>query len=541
MYKTTKAQDRLSTSSKQEENQLGPELIIGLVGAVGTELRLVFESLKYALEEVNYQCHKIKLSELLHEFDEWKGLPTTPEEKRINAHMDAGNEFRAKIGQGDALAVLALASIRKERKKANGNELFPIPRSAYILWSLKHPDEVRALRRIYGSSFLLISAYSPQQNRLQHLASKIAESHHRPQKEEYLPDAQRLINRDEAEPDKAFGQNVRETFPEADVFIDTTDPDRVNKSVQRFVELLFGNTFYTPTRSEYAMFHAWGAALRSADLARQVGAVISTDDGNIVAVGTNEVPKADGGLYWADSATNHRDFTLNEDRSYRMRKDLVADVLDRFRRKGWLSPEKSRKELDHLVEEALTEEVSPIKGAQVMNLIEFSRAVHAEMAALIDAARRGAAVEGCILHTTTFPCHYCAKHIVAAGIRRVVYIEPYPKSLALDLHGDSLVVDSPGISGKVSFEPFVGIAPRRYMDLFEMVDRRAKDGQIIAWDKCRANPRIPFLGLIHTILSEQKTIERLRKEIEKMHLAEKPKKSKKTRKVTKRTQKNIRR
>ncbi|MDN3612645.1 hypothetical protein QWZ16_23945 [Vibrio ostreicida] len=26
-----------------------------------------------------------------------------------------------------------------------------------------------------------------------------------------------------------------------------------------------------------------------------------------------------------------------------------------------------------------------------------------------------------------FPCHNCAKHIVASGIKRVVYVEPYPK------------------------------------------------------------------------------------------------------------------
>ena len=69
-----------------------------------------------------------------------------------------------------------------------------------------------------------------------------------------------------------------------------------------------------------------------------------------------------------------------------------------------------------------------------MDLIEFSRTVHAEMAAIVDAARRGVSVQDCNLYTTTFPCHECAKHIVAAGIRRVVYIEPYPKSQALSLH-----------------------------------------------------------------------------------------------------------
>jgi cytidine deaminase len=520
-------------SNGHKENQLGPELIIGLVGAVGTELGLVFESLKHSLEEVNYQCRKIKLSELLHQFDEWKELSAIElEDKRIHAHMDAGNKFRERIGRGDALVVLAIAKIREERKKHKKDERIPIPRRAFILWSLKHPDEVKTLRRIYGPSFFLVAAYSPQQNRLNNLASRIAESYHQPKRDQYLPEAQHLVNRDEAEPDKPYGQNVRETFPQADVFIDTTHPNELKESEQRFVELLFGNTFYTPTRSEYSMFHAYGAALRSADLSRQVGAVISTDDGNIIAVGTNEVPKFGGGLYWSDNTSDHRDFRLSQDTSYRRRKDLIADVFDRVLKSSRI-PRKEKEKLARLIKEALVGDASPVSGAQVMNLIEFGRAVHAEMAALIDAARRGASVKDCILYTTTFPCHNCAKHIVAAGIRRVVYIEPYPKSLALDLHSDSLVVDSPNVTDKVSFEPFVGIAPRRYIDLFEMVDKRAKNGKIVVWDKCKAGPRITLLGLIHTIAREQKAIEQLSKRVKEVFIEKSTKKSKRITKSVK--------
>jgi hypothetical protein len=60
---------------------------------------------------------------------------------------------------------------------------------------------------------------------------------------------------------------------------------------------------------------------------------------------------------------------------------------------------------------------------------------------------------------------------VAAGIERVVYVEPYPKSKALAFHDDSIA--TPGSNpadahGKVLFEPFVGIGPRRFFDLFSM-------------------------------------------------------------------------
>lgn len=63
------------------------------------------------------------------------------------------------------------------------------------------------------------------------------------------------------------------------------------------------------------------------------------------------------------------------------------------------------------------------------------------MAALLDAARRGVSVAGNQMFSTTFPCHNCARHIVGAGVREVVYREPYEKSLAGALHPDAIAVD----------------------------------------------------------------------------------------------------
>ena len=105
------------------------------------------------------------------------------------------------------------------------------------------------------------------------------------------------------------------------------------------------------------------------------------------------------------------------------------------------------------------------------DLIEFSRAVHAEMDALLSAGRTGAGTVGTRLFVTTFPCHYCARHIVSAGIDEVQYIEPYPKS-AWDLHRDSIALDPvgwipPSQGGTTTlFRPFVGVSPRLYRRAF---------------------------------------------------------------------------
>lgn len=122
-----------------------------------------------------------------------------------------------------------------------------------------------------------------------------------------------------------------------------------------------------------------------------------------------------------------------------------------------------------------------LKKTALGRLLEFSRAVHAEMDALLSAARTGATTVGTKVFVTTFPCHYCARHLVAAGVDEVQYIEPYPKSRAFDLHSDAIEQSlnkwtSPRVSasGKVLFRPFTGVAPRFFKRAF-LKDRSLKN------------------------------------------------------------------
>jgi cytidine deaminase len=131
-----------------------------------------------------------------------------------------------------------------------------------------------------------------------------------------------------------------------------------------------------------------------------------------------------------------------------------------------------------------------LKQTRYIQLIEFQRAVHAEMSAITDAASRGVSVKGCTLFVTTFPCHECARHIVATGIDRVVYIEPYAKSLALELHSDSIELDSNGGREKIPFVPFLGVAPRNHVNVFSMPIRKCDNGAVLPWDPIKANPRV---------------------------------------------------
>ena len=51
--------------------------------------------------------------------------------------------------------------------------------------------------------------------------------------------------------------------------------------------------------------------------------------------------------------------------------------------------------------------------------------IHAEMAAILKAARSGYAVEGATLYLTLSPCKECAKLILQSGVNKVVYLEEY--------------------------------------------------------------------------------------------------------------------
>lgn len=64
---------------------------------------------------------------------------------------------------------------------------------------------------------------------------------------------------------------------------------------------------------------------------------------------------------------------------------------------------------------------------------EMCRGAHAEANAIVQAALHGTSTEGSIMYSTHRPCSFCAKLIINAKIREVVYIHSYPDPLALEL------------------------------------------------------------------------------------------------------------
>lgn len=443
----------------------GSELYFGLVAPVGVDTSAVSQCVAGLLSGYGYTTYPIRLSSGIHPA---LGL-TTPEYateyERIWDLITKGDELCKKTNREDAVLFSAINDVQAHRDVAHRTER--PSRVAYIFNSLKRKKEVRTLREIYGNSFFLVGIQDHLDQRIRRLEARFARNI--PEHDLVEQYVQKVITEDREGGRRRLGQNVLETFPMADVFIDVSKPHSGEPfaSLRRLLALLFGEAhdpMGTPSQGEFAMAVSYTAALRSASLSRRVGASLVDDKGQIVALGLNEVAKPGGAHYWAGDEPDSRDISYRGDYSKNRLRQILGDLITRLEkaRRFSVQPEET---IGQLAAELLD---TSLRDSKLRDLIEFHRAVHAETSAILDAARRGVCVRDLTLYCTTYPCHLCMKEILAAGITRVVFIEPYPKSLAFAMYEDA--VDPPYSDhttyGRMELLPFVGIAPRRYFDLF---------------------------------------------------------------------------
>lgn len=456
------------------------ELVIGLVSSVGTNLEAITIKIKERLALYKFRCAEVRVSkDVIIPLTEERDY--TSDYQRIDDLMTKGNSLRKDNNCNYILALGAIAKINEIRESMQHSSS-NIKGVAYIINSIKHPEEVHKLREIYGAGFLLFGVFSDEQRRFDNLNKNKGISEE---------DAKKLILRDEDE-GAGHGQHTRDSFHLADFFLsqDGRD-DKLNNDIKRAFDLLFGNPFITPTFDEFAMYMAFSSALRSADLSRQVGAVLAKNYA-IMSTGANDVPKFGGGLYWPEfneakgsyeDFPNGRDYVRGYDSNAKQKNQIIEDILGKL-------PKNSQGKVKKVLQDSLIQDIT-----------EYGRVVHAEMEAILACARTQISTQDANIYCTTFPCHNCAKHIIASGIKRVVYIEPYPKSKAYEFHSESISSDL-NDSEKVLFEPFIGIGPRVYFNLFSLVNgygrkikRKDRNGDVLKWDETTANLRNALLPI----------------------------------------------
>lgn len=495
------SKDDASSEDTESREKIRPEIVIGLVGALGTDLQIVEEALSAALLLVRYDSQTIRVSELIATSFDSLGLELQKEpQTAIDRLMDEGDLLREDGGDGGLAANLAIANISSRRHawwsselgKSDQEQVDERPAMASIIRQLKHPAEVQLLRSIYGARFVLLGAWSTREDRLRAVKQRLEDLHPHMPEDDLERHTVRLVRRDEKDGERELGQRVRDTFELADAYVALQPGRPIDDQVKRLVRLLFGDPFETPSREEQAMYHASGARLRSSAGGRQVGAVVIDDDGEVVATGTNDVPKAGGGQYWVGDNPDHRDFQHRYDYNDRQQFRIVTDIIKRLQlhEPSWLSGELVEEDPGELALRAIAAG-GPLNESRVADLLEFGRILHAEMAVICTAARRGTALRGLTMYTTTYPCHECARLIIGSGITRVVYIDPYPKSKVPEMY-EHEISDGVVSAGKsVEFLPFEGVAPRLFASVFAMTARPKDDeGRFLRWAPERSLPRL---------------------------------------------------
>jgi len=162
----------------------GPEddLVVGLVGAVGTDLPWVEDVISEHLRKLGFAVHAISMSSLIDtEFGSaLSERGTITYDRYVHERMTAGNVLRGKWQAPDAVALLAVEEIRRKREEHGANP----PACAFILRSLKRPEEARLLRDVYRGQFVLLGCHTPRERRIRQLADEIARTRstgdHRP-------------------------------------------------------------------------------------------------------------------------------------------------------------------------------------------------------------------------------------------------------------------------------------------------------------------------------------------------------------------------
>jgi cytidine deaminase len=344
---------------------------------------------------------------------QWEKLH--PRSKPTRANLQAlGNDVRRDTkdpGQIAHLAVEYLTSLKDDFDRI-------------VLDGIRNVGEVETLRHRFGRDFYLIALECPASERLERLRGVYGHG------DEAL-DKFRVDNEQDRDQEDAFGQQVELCVDAADVLIVNDGEVTLKKLREKLVEyvrVLTGDAPRYARPEEILMNLAFSASHGSKCLKRQVGAVLVAagplESGDVVGQGFNEnptrtLPCVDEPNYGADAKKGmpgrcHRDIVRHETyTSLAKQRARCPNCGERLRTPAseeppWLCSSCNRNlDMYFWPERAMT----------------LCTAVHAEVAAMIAAGPRA---RGTSLYTTTHPCFQCAEKLIQAGIRWVIFTEPYP-------------------------------------------------------------------------------------------------------------------
>jgi deoxycytidylate deaminase len=373
----------LATTIDERDSQ---ELVIAMVGPVGSG---VTTSAKYIHEllttDYGYTVPPpFKQSDIIRTEASrvsMGNIPVDPLSAYVDHMQTAGNLLRQKFG-ADYLAQKTIEQIVKFRS-ANGGIIQgrAMPgRRAYIIDSIKNVEELALLRRVYRETLCVVGVFAPDAIRKRRMLDAGAPD----------DDVKKVIDRDQGEAG-TFGQMTRKVFSFADFFVcNDAKPEELRQKFLRYLEIIFDVGIHTPTRFEAAMDKATAAGAGSACMSRQVGAAITSQTGELIATGWNDVPKFGGGLYTENdqSVWDGKGIQDNDHRCFKWGGCFCHNeisrtaIMDGIVKKIAASDIVKRGTTSARIRDVLA-------STDVDDLTEYSRSIHAEMEAILSVAREG--------------------------------------------------------------------------------------------------------------------------------------------------------
>ncbi len=472
-------------------------LVIGLSGPYGSGCSSLAEELVRILNDwPGCKAEKISVSRLIDFWTDrfWGKNRQVVEHKGKTGKGDdtdrrdrlqvAGTKLRSSIEKEIIGKIIAHEIKTRGEDFESHSNIEGVGTLVFVVDSLKNYSDLKALRKIYKDEFFFCFVNANTEIRWQRMRNYKSWDENKKadfQKLDAIDSDEKLIHPEV----NGYGQQVKKLAAHADYyFVNNSTRENLRDSAYRLTCLLFGYGISQPKNDERCMHLAFSSANNSACLSRQVGAAIFTSEGNILAVGHNDVPRSKGGLYSVEDINDHRclnvgdrrciNDTNKEERFFKLAENIFENI----------KKQPGVKDIDEIRNNIL----DVIKRSEFKDATEYCRAVHAEMDALMSVCRNlSGSTIGATIYVTTQPCHNCTKHLICAGIRRAVYIEPYPKSLGEELHSDAITLNPQTdntCDGKIAFVPYQGIAPRRFHDIFDMDEKRKdSEGKMCYTDK----------------------------------------------------------
>ena len=227
-------------------------------------------------------------------------------------------------------------------------------------------------------------------------------------------------------------QNIRACIVNSDIFIKNNGKNihdeflklEIYGNLVKYISLIQHPGLITPSSDELMMQIAFTSKLMSGCISRQVGACVTNKYGSIKAVGWNDVAEGQTSCILRSASELLKNSNAN---AY-----SVFEKMNKFKEKC-LKKEYTEDNISSLKEKGLNDSYcfksvyTKCEKKQTYNQVH-TRALHAEENAFLQLAKYGSGesiIDG-TLYSTASPCELCSKKAYQLGIKRIVYIDPYP-------------------------------------------------------------------------------------------------------------------